>query len=336
MNMYIGLDVSKQSTDFCVLDDAGQLVCRGKAATDPVSLAGALAEQGVTSGQLVLETGRQCHWLASGLCDLGYQAQIIDARAAHALLKLSRNKTDSGDAWHLARLARSGDFQPVSIRSAASREMRRLHAARRQLVAMRRDVDNCLRGLLGSEGLTLPPGAGTLPRRVKALLAQHPQMAVFARPMLTARAALTDQITALSARIEEAAKACRQARLLMTIPGVGAQTATALVAAIDGPERFADSRAVGAYFGLTPRRWQSGQVDVSGRISRMGDGQMRSLLYSAANSLLSVYKQPHPLKDWARRLKRKNGHRSAVTALARKLAVIVHCMLSTGETFRTA
>ena len=120
----------------------------------------------------------------------------------------------------------------------------------------------------------------------------------------------------------------------MTIPGVAHNTALAYVATIGEATRFARSRAVGAYLGLTSRRHQSGEMDYSGRISKHGDGLLRSLLYEAANSLLTVVRKSHPIKDWARRIKKRSSHKKACVALARKLAVIMHRMLISGETFR--
>ena len=115
---------------------------------------------------------------------------------------------------------------------------------------------------------------------------------------------------------------------------MGPITALAFAATIDDAGRFAKSRDVGAYLGLTSRRHQSGEMDYSGRISKYGDSLLRSLLYEAANSLLTVVRKSHPLKDWARRIRKRSSHKKACVALARKLAVILHRMLVTGEAFR--
>ncbi len=134
--------------------------------------------------------------------------------------------------------------------------------------------------------------------------------------------------------MQERAAQSPACRLLMTAPGVGPVTALAFAATIDDPARFANSRSVGAYAGLTARRNQSGEMDWSGRISRHGDAMLRSLLYEAASSLLTVVRKAHPLKDWARRIKKRSSHKKACVALARKLAVILHKMLASGEAFR--
>ncbi len=153
-------------------------------------------------------------------------------------------------------------------------------------------------------------------------------------PLLCAAATPKREIERLHRAVMARAQATPACRLLMSVPGVGPVTALAFVATIDEPARFAKSRTVGAYLGLTTRRYQSGEMDDSGRISKHGDAMLRSLLYEAANSLLTVVRKAHPLKDWARRIKKRSSHKKACVALARKLAVILHRMLISGETFR--
>ena len=151
---------------------------------------------------------------------------------------------------------------------------------------------------------------------------------------LTAAAALGREIARLDKAVSARAKDDPAVRLLMTVPGVGPVTALAFAATIGDAGRFAKSRTVGAYIGLTSRRWQSGEMDYSGRISKHGDSMLRALLYEAANSLLTGVRKAHPLKDWARRVKKRTSHKKACVALARKLAVILHRMLITGEVCR--
>ena len=145
---------------------------------------------------------------------------------------------------------------------------------------------------------------------------------------------MKEQIERLDDAVLAAAKGSPACRVLMSVPGVGPITALAFAATIDDAGRFAKSRDVGAYLGLTSRRHQSGEMDYSGRISKYGDSLLRSLLYEAAHSLLTVVRKSHPLKDWARRLRKRSSHKKACVALARKLAVILHRMLVTGEAFR--
>jgi len=123
-------------------------------------------------------------------------------------------------------------------------------------------------------------------------------------------------------------------KLLMSVPGVGPVTALSFKAGVDDPGRFKSSRTVAAHFGLTPRRFQSGESDNPGHISRAGDADVRSALYVAAHSLLTRNEQWSSLKAWGMRLAKTRGHRRAVIAVARKLAVILHRMWTDGTAFR--
>jgi transposase len=328
------LDVSKEETAFCVKDSSGKVLARGKAASDPAALFEMLREHCLCPERIVLETGTMSGWLARGLGDLGLPVDVIDARQAHAVMKLQHNKTDAGDAELLAELARTGFYRRVSVSSEAARETRILLKARSHLVRQRRDTENAIRGLLGSLGLRFPKGSGKLEVRVRATLEDRPELRAAIGPLLSVVAALKRGIAGLDEDVMARAKSAPACRLLMSVPGVGPVTALAFVATIDNPARFAKSRTVGAYLGLTARRYQSGEMDYSGRISKHGDAMLRSLLYEAANSLLTVVRKAHPLKDWARRIRKRRSHKKACVALARKLAVILHRMLITGEPFR--
>ena len=334
MTEYVGFDVSKEETAFCVKDVAGKILARGKVATDPGALFAALREHCLCPGRIVLETGTLSGWLARDLGRLGVSVDVIDARQANAVMRLQHNKTDANDAELLAEIARTGFCRPVAVKIEVAQEARALLKARCHLVRQRRDTENAIRGLLGSLGLRFPKGSGKLAGRVREALEGRPELKVMIEPLLSATAALGREIGRLDEAVVARAKGSPACRLLMSTPGVGPVTALAYVATIGEAERFAKSRAVGAYVGLTSRRWQSGGMDYSGRISKHGDAMLRALLYEAANSLLTVVRKAHPLKDWARRIKRRTSHKKACVALARRLAVILHRMLITGEAFR--
>ena len=331
---YVGLDVSKEETSFCVVDEASRILAQGKALSDPRSLFEALREQTLCPERIVLETGTLSAWLARGLRAYGLEVDVIDARQAHGVMKLQHNKTDAKDAFLLAEIARSGFCRPVSVGSEAAQTHRILVKARRHLVRQRRDTQNAIRGFLGALGLRFAKGSGKLAARVRAALEERPDLRPMIEPLLASAQALKEQIERLDDAVLAAAKGSPACRLLMSVPGVGPITALAFTATIDDPSRFAESRDVGAYLGLTSRRHQSGEMDDSGRISKYGDSLLRSLLYEAANSLLTVVRKSHPLKDWARRIRKRSSHKKACVALARKLAVILHRMLATGEAFR--
>ncbi len=334
MSEYVGFDVSKEETAFCVKDLAGKVLARGKVATDPEALFEALKAHCLCPERIVLETGTLSGWLARELGRLGLAVDVIDARQAHAVMGLQHNKTDANDAALLAEIARTGFYRGVAVKSEAAREARILLKARGHLVRQRRDTENTIRGLLATLGIRFPRGSGKLAGRVREALEDAPGLRLMIEPLLSSVAALGRELGRLDKAVVARAKSAPACRLLMTVPGVGPVTALAFAATIDDPARFAKSRTVGAYMGLTSRRWQSGEMDYSGRISKHGDAMLRSLLYEAANSLLTVVRRAHPLKDWARRIRKRTSHKKACVALARKLAVILHRMLITGEAFR--
>ncbi len=334
MGEYVGLDVSKEETSFCVMDAAGKVLARGKVTTDPEALFEALRAHCLCPDRIVLETGTMSGWLARELGKHGLPVDVIDARQAHAVMKLQHNKTDAGDAELLAEIARTGFCRPVSVNGEAAQEARILLKARCHLVRQRRDTQNAIRGLLGSLGLRFPKGSGKLAGRVGAALEDRPELKVTIEPLLCAVATLKREIERLDQAVMARARGSAACRLLMSAPGVGPVTALAFAATIDDPTRFAKSRTVGAYVGLTSRRFQSGEMDYSGRISKHGDAMVRSLLYEAASSMLTVVRKAHPLKDWARRIKKRSSHKKACVALARKLAVILQRMPIIGEPFR--
>jgi transposase len=238
------------------------------------------------------------------------------------------------DAAGLAQIVRTGWYRQVEVKSLACHEVRAVLLARARLVASRRDVENQMRGLLKPFGLLVGKVRGKgFEGRVRELVADAPAMAEVMDALLLARRALCAQIARLDVRVQALAKAVAPCRRLMTVPGVGPITALAYVTAIDDPGRFRKGRSVGAYLGLTPRRYQSGEVDRAGRISKCGDGLVRTLLFEAAGVLLTRVQRMSPLKAWGLRLAKRIGAKKAKVAVARKLAVILHCMWTDGTEF---
>jgi transposase len=191
-----------------------------------------------------------------------------------------------------------------------------------------------LRGILRGFGLKV---GATTPRtfaaRIEELVTQHPTLGMIADALLAARAVLAGQLQGLERWIRRLARDDARARLLMSTPGVGSIVALTYVAAIDDPGRFRSSKAAGAHFGLTPKKYQSGETDVSGRISKVGDTGVRAALYEAAHVILARPVKGSTLKSWAMRVAARAGMRKAKVALARKLAVVLHRMLADGTTF---
>jgi transposase len=325
MTSYAGLDVSQQETQICIIDAAGAVLWAGKARSEPAALAVVLRRRAPDLARVVLESGALSGWLHGGLVGAGLPALCIDARAAHGALKQRRSKTDRGDAEGLARLAQTGWFKVVRLKSRASLERHALLAARERLVRIQRDLLNQIRGLVKPLGLVLPR---TTPRRlaarIEAWLDEAPGMRPPIAALLAARTRIADELERLDRLLVRQAGDDPVCRRLASIPGVGAITAACFVSVVDDPERFARADQVAAYLGLTPRRWQSGEVDRQGGISRAGNGMARHLLYEAANCLLTRVRRPCALQSWARRLQERVGGKKARTALARKLAVLMH------------
>lgn len=334
MSEYVGLDVSKEETCYCIMDKEGKILSRGKTGSDPEALYDMLKAETLAPERIVLETGSQSSWLSEGLRSRGMPVSCICARRANAAMKLNPNKTDDNDAQMLADMARTGFYREVAIKSPLARQRRAVLKARSQLMKQRRDIDNTMRGLLTSFGLKFPKGAGKLPERVGQAIEERPDLALFMTPLLAARAACLAAFKGLDDEMMRAAKSAKDCRLLMTAPGVGPVVAMTFAATIDDPDRFKGARSAGPYSGLTSRRYQSGEMDFSGRISKQGDSLLRAALFEAANVLLTRVRKSHPIKAWALRLQKKVGPKKAKVALARKLAVILLAMWRNGEEFR--
>jgi transposase len=233
---------------------------------------------------------------------------------------------------------RLGWFKPVHCKSLAAQEMRALLTARKLIQSKLLDIENGLRGILRGFGLKVGP---TTPKRfatrIQELVASHPSLQVIADALLAVRAVLLEEFNAFEKRMRGLARGHAKARLLMTTPSVGPIVALTYASAIDDPARFSSSKAAGPHFGLTPKKYQSGETDVTGRISKIGDASVREALYQAAHVMLTKpVKGCTQLKSWAMRIAKRAGMRKAKVALARKLAVILHRMLADNQPFNPA
>lgn len=168
---------------------------------------------------------------------------------------------------------------------------------------------------------------------IRSLLADNAGLSRIILPLLEAWRSLRLQAARLGKQLLAEARRNQQCQLLMSIPGVGAITATAYITAVEDPTNFKRSRSVGAWLGLTTRRYQSGEVDYDGHISRRGDTHVPSLLYEAAVVILTRSRADSDLRKWGTKLREKIGFKRSAVAVARKLAVIMHAMLRSGEPF---
>lgn len=337
MDYFAGLDVSLEKTHICALDNDGTLVFEASTASTAEAISVAL-ERAPCCQRVVFETGRMAPMLYHGLAELGVPVICIESRQAYQALKtLATHKTDRNDARGLAQLARTGFFKPVHVKSLPSHAVRALIMARKKLVGQRITLENQIRGLAVVFGARLPRGLS--PAFVDEVIAMSDGIAGLSsamRGLVAARDAVLAAIAAIDTDMKRLVRASEACRRLMTIPGVGPLTALAFTAAIDDPTRFRRSRDLGAYLGLVPRRYQSGEVDYTGSISKVGDRRVRTLLYEAANVMLTRFKGALKLKDWALAIARRSNMRKARIALARRLAIIMHAMLKHGTEFKPA
>jgi transposase len=338
MEEYIGLDVSMKDTAVSIRRN-GKRIWRGKCASEPPAIALLLRKHAPSAERVVFETGPLSVWFYHALRAEGLPAICIDARHAKAALDMAANKTDANDADGLAHLAEVGFYREVRVKGFESMLTRTLVAARNRLVRITTELSNQIRGLLKTFGLVVPAGKGrNFEAHVRELLEHgHQSLAAIVLPLLEVWRSTRLQAAELGRQLVADARKSEACQLLMSIPGVGAVTATSFATAIEDPENFKRSRSVGAWLGLTTRRYQSGQVDYDGHISRRGDRHVRSLLYEAATVMLTRSSADSALRSWGLRLKERVGFKRAAVALARKLAVTMHAMLRSGETFdRTA
>jgi len=333
MEEYIGLDVSMKETAVSIRRE-GKRIWRGKCASDPAALAKLVRKRAPYAKRVVFETGPLSVWFFHALKAEGLPAICIDARHAKAALDMAPNKTDANDADGLAHLAEVGFFREVRVKGFESMISRTRMAARNRLVRIAVELSNQIRGLMEASCLIVPSAkGGKFDEHVCRLLDGRGDLAPIMMPILEAWRSVRARAAELGRQILTDARQSQACQLLMSIPGVGAITATAFTSAIEDPANFKKSRSVGAWIGLTTRRYQSGEIDYDGHISRRGDPHLRGLLYEAATVIMTRAAAESDLRTWGIKLREKIGFKRAAVAVARKLAVIMHAMLVSGEFF---
>jgi transposase len=335
MEHYAGIDVSLEYASVCVVDANGKIVREGKVASEPEALIAWFGRLGLRLERIGLEAGPLSQWLYAGLRQAGQAVELLETRHVRDAFKAMPVKTDRNDARGIAQLMRLGWFRPVHCKSVAAQETRALLTARKLIQAKLQDVENSLRGILRGFGLKVgKTTARSFAGRIGELVAGHPNLEAVAAALLSVRTVLLREFDGFEKRVRGLARTHAKARLLMTTPSVGPIVALTYTSAIDDPTRFKSSKAAGAHFGLTPKKYQSGETDISGRISKIGDAAVREALYQAAHVMLTKpVKGATALKSWAMRIAKRAGMRKAKVALARKLAVILHRMLADDKPF---
>jgi transposase len=334
MELFAGLDVSLEATSICVMNRDGTIVAESKALSDGEAIIRALSPHRERLALVGLEAGPLSEWLHRAIAASGIEVVLMETRQVHAALSAMVVKSDRNDARGLAHLLRTGFFRPVHVKTMDARESRALLTARKLLVEKACAIELSIRGILRGFGLKVGKiGRVGFEARVAELVAGHAILRELMHSLLDARSALRGEVAKLERRLREIVREDDVCRRFMTVPGVGAVTALTVRAAIDDPSRFRSSKLVGAHFGLTPRRYQSGETNLSGGISRAGDASARAALFDAANVMLSRVKRWSALKAWAVRVAMRRGGGRARVALARKLAVILHRMWVDGTDF---
>jgi transposase len=335
MDHFAGLDVSVKETSVCVVDETGRIVREVKVASEPEALLAVLKKPAYHFKRIGLEAGPLSQWLFCAVAEAELPVVCVETRHMRAVLKAQINKTDRNDARGIAQMIRAGLYRAVHVKTLRSQKLRMLLTHRKLLQSKAIAIDNDLRGTLRNFGLKVGMvGTVKFEARIRELVENVPDLAVLVEPLLVVRRVLREQFVILHRRLLAIVRNDEVCRRLITTPGVGPVVALTYRATVDVPARFRKSKAVGAVFGLTCSKYQSGETDRSGRISRCGDEMMRVMLYEAAQSMLVRSTRWSWLKAWAMQIARRRGMKKAIVALARLLAVIMHRIWVDGTEFR--
>jgi len=335
MTYFAGLDVSLEETAICVVDETGRIVKEARAPSEPQALVAAFQTICLPLDRLGLEACSLTAWLHDELRSAGFPAICIETRQANAAMKTMPNKTDRNDARALAQIMRTGWYRQVHVKTRQCRLWRSLLLARRTVLNEMRAIENVVRALLREAGLKLgTPSRTGFAGRVRELIGDDLLVAPLVEPLLAILATMLSELARLTKRVHVIARHEAICRRLMSVPGVGPITALAFRATIDRADRFRRSRDVGAHLGLTPARYQSGETDVQGKVSRCGDELARTALYEAAHTLLVRSRKWSSLRAWGMNIARRRGMARARVAVARKLAIILHRMWTDETEFR--
>lgn len=335
MKHYVGLDVSMKSTSVCIVDQNGNIVHESTVSTEPEFLVEAIQKTGLSIELVGFESGPLGHYLTQAFKKSPLNAVCVDAKKMNAILSVRVNKTDKNDARGIANALRTGMFSRVHEKSQEAIDRSVILAMRRCLVKQRTDLKNHVRGVLKAYGIRL---GAVGPNRFSETVKNYTQEAdPFVRKAiersLQVFELLHQQISEIDRELIETSRTDKEVKLLMTAHGVGPITALTYKAEIHDPNRFADSKTVGAYLGMTPTQYQSGDTCKQGRISRCGSSELRWLLSEAGLVVLTRSKKWSKLKAWGLKIARKKGLKKASMAVGRKLAVIMHRMLQEQREF---
>ena len=330
-----GLDLGDRWSNYCVLDEAGEIILEQKVAMTPEAMKQAFSK--IPQGLIALETGTHSPWVSRLLTELGYKVIVAHAQKVQLITKSNR-KDDRHDARTLARLARIDPelLGPVRHRSAKAQIHLTVIRARAELVRARTALVNAVRGLVKSFGERLPK-CGTYQVNDKLAEGVSAELREVLEPLLKEIESLNARIKEYDERMERIAKeSYPHVELLKQVKGVGTQIALTYVLTLDDPHRFAKSREVGCFLGLKPGRRDSGESQPQMHISKEGDRYLRTMMVQGAHYILGPFGADSDLRRWGLTLAArggKNGKKRAVVAVARKLAVLLHRLWVSGEVY---
>lgn len=331
----VGLDVGDRHTLVCVLDERGEIVEEGRVPTTQAAIERRF--RGMAPSRVILETGTHSPWISRLLAGCGHEVIVGNARRLR-LIADSDTKTDRLDAEFLARLGRVDPvlLAPIRHRAAETQTALALLRTRDALVQTRTQLVNHVRGAVKSAGGRLPKcSTHSFARQVEGAIPEPLGTAL--TPVLALIERVSADIGAYDRQVEQlAATQYPETTRLRQVAGVGPLTALCFVLTLEDPARFPRSRAVGSYLGLRPRQRDSGAAAPALRITKAGDPMLRRLLVTSAHYILGPFAPDSDLRQWGLGLAArggKAGKKRAVVAVARKLAVLLHRLWSSGSTY---
>jgi transposase len=335
MERTIGIDLGDRKSHYCVLNEHGAVIEEGCVQSTPAAF---LKHFGALQVSLVaVEVGAHSRWVSRVLRECGHEV-IVANPARLRLIHQSSRKSDRVDASALARLVRIDPqlLGPVEHRSEEDQNMLSVLRVRDVLLRTRTKLINCARGLVKPTGTRIP-GCDASSFAVYADRSVPPELRLALDPLIEQIRSLTKLIRHYDWKIAKiAATKYPATRVLQQVRGVGPLTSLGFVLTLGRSERFAHSRDAGAYIGLRPRRYQSGESNPQLGISKEGDGYLRRLLVNAAQYILGPFGPDTDLRRWGESLIARGGRgakKRAVVAVARKLSVLLHRLWVTGEVY---